>query len=81
MPYLPHLLGSHQHRLLRHFPQPRLRLRLPRGRLLEPGARVRKRDKHGRRDESNEIGRGTSHSLSQLIPFHLSLPPYPYPSS
>ena len=39
--HLPHLLPPNQHRLLPHLLYPRLRLWLPRGRVLESRARVR----------------------------------------
>ena len=50
--HLPHLLPPYKHHLLPHLLHPRLRIRLPLGRLLEPGSRVRECGKHNGRQES-----------------------------
>lgn len=60
LPRLPHLLPPHQHRLLRHLPLPRLRLRLPLGRILESRARVRKSDEPDGAEEGATAHRCTS---------------------
>lgn len=43
---LPHLLAPHQHCLLPHLFLTRLRIQLPRSRILELGTRLRERCKH-----------------------------------
>lgn len=60
LPRLPHLLPPHQRRFLSHLPHPHRCLRLSRGRILEPGPRVRECGEHNGREESGAARRSES---------------------
>ena len=62
MPHLPDLLAPHQHRLLRHLLHLGLRLRLPRGRLLQSGLVLRKQH------EPRRLGHGIQTRSSTFPP-------------